>query len=190
LSQPDSRVRTAIVKALGSFSKEPTVYQTLVDLLHNDASYSVQAAAAQELGKSGVTGAFEVLQEEVGKRPELHVMAGTLRGLVATRDPRASTILLALSKPGVPERTRLGALSGLVGFKETIKREHLQDLIEVVRAALHDQFLPIHEIGEQLIGVFDLTQFQADVKAEAQSATMIQDRKAAEKILEQLKHSQ
>jgi aminopeptidase N len=190
LSQPDSRVRTAIVKALGNFSREPAVYQTLVDRLHNDASYAVQALAARELGKSGVTGAFEVLQEEVGKNPELHVMAGTLRGLVATRDPRAAAILLALSRPGVPERTRLSALSGLAGLKEAVKREHPQDLVDVVRAAVQDQFLPIHETGEQLIGAFDLTQFQKDVQVEAQSATMIQDREAAERILEQLKHSQ
>ena len=54
LQQPDSRVRTAVVEALGNFAKDQAVYSALVNALHDDSSYAVEAAAAKVLGKSGV----------------------------------------------------------------------------------------------------------------------------------------
>lgn len=175
----DSRVRTAAIDALGNFSKDSTVYRVLVDALHNDSSYAVEAAAAKQLGKAG---AFDVLQAEARAEPELHVMQATLAGLVATKDPRAAEILLAHARPGVPERIRLSALAGLESMKGT------QDVVDVVRAALHDPFYPVQEAGEGLVGAFGLTQFEPDIRAEADSAPMSLQRTPAQQVLEQLHH--
>jgi aminopeptidase N len=186
LQQPDSRVRTAVVEALGHFSTDRAVFDVLVNTLHNDASYAAEAAAAQEIARSGVAESFDVLQAEAATKPELHVMRATLDGLASTKDARAVAILLAQARPGIPERIRLSALAGLASLKEAVVHDHAQEMVEVVRAALHDPFLAVKGTGEQLVGIFDLAQFEADIQAEAKSAPMAQDREAARKVLEQL----
>jgi len=188
LQQPNSQVRTAVVRALGKFAKDPVVYSALVNTLHDDASYAAEAAAASAIGRSGVSQAFEVLQAEAATKPEAHVMQATLGGLAACKDPKAAAILLAQAQPGVPERIRLSALSGLPRLKEIIEHDHAQDLVEVVRAALHDSYLPLRETAWDVVGAFHLVQFQSDIQTEAQSAPMLQDRDAAQKTLEQLHH--
>ena len=188
LRQPDSRVRTAVLEVLGKYAKDPGVYSALVNALHDDSSYAVEAAAAEGLGKSGLAEAFDVLEAEVLTKPEIHVMQATLSGLVATKNPKAVEILLAQAQPGVPERIRLSALAGLESLKEVVTPSQVPELTEVVRAALHDPFYFTQEAGEELVGVFSLSQFEADIQTEAQRAPMAMQRDPAQKVLEQLHH--
>jgi hypothetical protein len=97
-------------------------------------------------------------------------------------------ILLAQAQPGVPERIRLSALAGLESLKEVVTPSQVPELTEVVRAALHDPFYFTQEAGEELVGVFSLSQFEADIQAEAQRAPMAMQRDPAQKVLEQLHH--
>jgi hypothetical protein len=60
----------------------------------------------------------------------------------------------------------------------------------VVRAALHDPFYLTREAGEELVGVCSLTQFEADVQAEAKGAPMAMEREPAKQVLNQLHHQQ
>jgi HEAT repeat protein len=166
------------------------VYGALVNALHTDSSYAVEAAAAKGLGKSGAAQAFDVLEAEVQTKPERHVMQGTFAGLVATKDPRAVEVLLAQAQPGVAERIRASALTALENLKEVVTPKQLQELTEAVRAALHDPFYVTREAGEELVGVFNLTQFEADVQAEAQGAPMAMQRDPAKQVLKQLRHQQ
>jgi aminopeptidase N len=190
LQQPDSRVRTEVFGALGNFSKDQAVYSALVNALHHDSSYAVEAAAARGLGKSGVAQAFDVLQAEIVTKPESHVMQAALGGLVATKDPRAVGILLAQAQPGVPERIRRSALAGLEKLKEAVAPAQVAELTEVVRAALHDPVYFTQEAGEELVGVFNLTQFEADIETAAQGAPMAMQREPARQVLKQLHHQQ
>lgn len=183
--QPDSRVRTAVAKALSNFSKDGDVYDVLVSALHNDESYAVDAAAAEGIGKSGNAQAFDVLQAEAATKPELHVMQGTLAGLAETKDSRAAAILLANARPGVDERVRMSALAGLATLKSVLLREHADELAEVVRGALDDPYLPTRMTGEQLAGAFGLTQFRADIQKDA-DAPLVFQREAARSALEEL----
>ena len=185
LRQPDSRVRAAVVTALGNFSSDRMVYDALVNALHNDASYAVQAAAATGLGRSGVAQAFDTLQTVAATASEVHLMAATLDALVATKDSRAAAILLAQARAGVPEQIRLSALGGLAQLKAVVEHDHAQELVEVVRAALHDSFLPVRQAGERLAGVFNLVQFAADIQTDA-DAPLIMQRDLARQILTQL----
>jgi aminopeptidase N len=189
LQQPDSRVRTAVVEALGNFSKDHVVYDALVNSLHNDSSYAVEVVAAQDIGRSGDAQAFSVLRAEAETKPETHVMQATLAGLAATKDSRAVAILLAQAQPGVSERTRLSALASLGTLKEMMDRDHRNDLIEVIGAALHDSFLPIVEAGERLVGIYELKQFQTDIEAAAQNAPLVMQRQVAQMVLKQLKEA-
>jgi aminopeptidase N len=188
LQQPDSRVRTAVAEALAGLATDQAVYSALVNALHTDASYAVEAAAAKGLGKSGAAQAFDVLKAEVLTKPERHVMQGTFAGLVATKDPRAVEVLLAQAQPGVAERIRVSALTALESLKEVVTPKQLEELTEVVRAALHDPFYATREAGEELVGVFDLIQFEAEVQAEAQGAPMAMQRDPATQVLKQLHH--
>lgn len=95
----------------------------------------------------------------------------------------------ACAQPGVAERIRLSALSRLEGLKEIVSQDRASELVEVVRAALHDPFYPVQEVGEELVGVYDLFHFQAEIQKEAaQGAPMAMQREAAEKVLGQLRH--
>jgi aminopeptidase N len=185
--QKDSRVRTAVVEALGHFSKDQEVFHALVRALQLDPSYAAQAAAAKQLGRSGVAEAFEVLQAKVQAHPDIHVMQATLTGLASTGDPKAMEVLLAQAQPGVPERIRLYALAGLESFPESAAMDHMEALAGVVRSALHDSFYPLQEISEELVGAFHLTQFEPDIQNEAENAPMAMERDSARKALEQLR---
>jgi aminopeptidase N len=187
LQQPDSRVRAAAVEALGHFTKDQTVYSILAKALHDDSSYAVEAAAAKGLGKSGAPDAFDVLQAEALSKPEIHVWRATLSGLVATKNPKAAEILLSQARPGMPEPIRLSALAGLASLKDSVAQNHSFELTELVRAALHDPYYPVQEAGEELVGVYDLSQFEGDIQAQAREAPMAMQRDAAGKVLEQLR---
>jgi aminopeptidase N len=189
LPQTDSRVRAAVVEALGHFSKDQEIFNALVRALQLDPSYAVEATAAKQLGRSGVAAAFEILRVKAQKSPEIHVVQATLTGLASTKNPQAMEVLLAQAQPGVPERIRMYALAGLVSFPDSAIKSHLEMLADVVRAALHDSFYPVEEAGEELVGVFHLTQFEPDIQNEADNAPMAMERESARKALEQLRPS-
>ncbi|MGH9725829.1 MAG: hypothetical protein ACRD41_12260, partial [Candidatus Acidiferrales bacterium] len=130
--------------------------------------------------------AFDLLRQEIAKNPELHVMQGALGGLVATKDPRAVEILLAQAQPGVAERVRLSALSDLESVKAEVKTTQMPELAETVKSALHDPFYLTREAGEELVGVYGLTQFEPEIQSEAQDAPMAMQRDAARQALNQL----
>lgn len=46
----------------------------------------------------------------------------------------------------------------------------------------------MQEVAEELVGVFDLAQFEADIQMQAREAPMAMQRDAAKKVLEQLHH--
>jgi aminopeptidase N len=186
LRQSDSRVRAAVITALGQFSNDNLVFNALVYALHNDSSYAVEAAAAQEVGKSKLAQAYDVLKAEAAAKPEVHVMQATLNGLAATKDPRAVEVLLRHAQPGVSERIRVSALAGLGSLRDQVTDEPKPELIKTVRAALIDAFFPVQEMGEELVGIYHLTQFEADIQAQAQKAPMAMQRRAAQRVLEQL----
>lgn len=117
-------------------------------------------------------------------------MAATFNGLAATGDSRAAGILLAQAQPGNPERIRLYALVGLGDMKAVVAQDHKAELLEVVRAALHDPFFLVQEAGEELVGAYKLKQFRSDIQDAAQGAPTIMQREPAQKVLEQLDRQQ
>lgn len=96
LGQPDSRVRTAVVTALGSFP-DARVFAALRRALTADPSYAVQAAAARALGQAKAPGAYELLAAAIRSHPSRFVLSGLMAGLAATGDPRAQAVLERLA---------------------------------------------------------------------------------------------
>lgn len=186
LQQPDSRVRTAAVEALARFVKDPLVTSALIKLVHEDSSYAVEAAAAKVLGKSGTREAFDVLQAEALSKPEIHVWQAALSGLAASKNPRAAEVLLAQAQPGMPEQVRVSALAGLQSLKDVVAENHGPELIAVAGAALQDTYYPVQEAGQELVGAYDLSQFEGEIQREVREAPMAMQRDATKKVLERL----
>jgi len=188
LWQPDSRVRSAVITALGHFHGDASVYEAFVKALNADSSYAVQAAAAAQLGKTGNPQAFEVLKAKAITNPEVHVMTAVLNALAATKDPGAAEILFAYGRPGVSERVRMNALGAIAGLKGTMGQDQLKQLEQVVGAALRDSFFLIQEAGEVLVGGFGLVQFKPDIEKAVLSAPTVIEREPAQQVLDQLNH--
>jgi aminopeptidase N len=186
MSQPDSRVRAAAVSALNNFLGDRAIVATLIGTLRDDPSYAVQAAAAEELGRSGSASALSALRSRSTARLQDIVAAGVLDGLAATGSPQAAGILLDYAQPGTAQRTRAHALSDLPKLKEELQRSDASALARTVGDALDDPFLPVHEIAVQLVGIFKLEQFRAAVERDAREAAIIDDRLDAERVLRKL----
>lgn len=186
LHQEDNRVRAAVIRALGAFHGDQTVYPALVDTLDRDPSYAVEGAAAEALGASGMPGAFAVLQAKAATGSEIHLMGSLFAGLAATRDSRAVPLLMGYARPGVPERIRLGALDALAQTRAVATREDRQALTEVTGAALRESFVSVQQAGVRLAGAFGLTEFRGELETEAETAPTAFQRDTARQALAQI----
>lgn len=185
LKESDPRVRKAAAQALSGYH-ERSVYDALRAALHNDPSEAVQSAAAQALGRDRHLGAFAVLRSEAASGVDIHVMTGVLAGLVATRDPRTVTLLLADARPGESTQLRLAALRSLertVGFTPQSDRKALA---ADVRSALSDPVLGVRLEGESLCGSYRLKRFAADLRRLAKTGPTAFQRDNARQALRQL----
>lgn len=151
LRESDSRVRSAVVSALGSFAQDREVSEALISVLRNDPSYAVEAAAATDLGRSPSPEAFQALAAKATERPEVHVMQATLSALAATGNPRAIAILVTSAKPGQMERSRLSALAGLAKLAKLADRGQREDMLTVGREAASDPFALTQNAGRVLL---------------------------------------
>lgn len=186
MNQPSSHVRAAAILAMGNFLGDSTVVGALVKAMHNDPSYAVEAAAAEDIGESGSRSALYDLRSELASAPSIYVTIGVLKGMVATKRPDAASIVLAYAQPGKPERVRMTALSGLPELKDELVRSHMMALDKTVAAALADSFLPTHELAVHLVEVFRLEQFRVNIQYDADHAVFIDERADAKKVLEHL----
>ncbi len=115
LKQPNSHVRTAVVEALGHFSKDSQVYSVLVEVLRSDDSYAAEAAAARNLGELGTEAAFTVLQEKLATNPSVYVATGLIQGIAHYKTPQAKALLTEQSKTGITDEVRQLASRSLQG---------------------------------------------------------------------------
>ncbi|MGH9543320.1 MAG: M1 family aminopeptidase [Terriglobales bacterium] len=183
LGQPDSRVRAAAVRALARQAGQAEVYAALLRVLKSDPSYAAEAAAAAALGASGNPAALDVLRAEIAARPELHVWAGVVRGLAASKDPRAAAVLMAQAEPGVPEPVRISALRALPAMKASWVGPLRAQLVVVIAAALADPFGDTRDAGEYAAAALRLARFRPYLETQAASAAEPQQQENAREYL-------
>ena len=186
MSQSDSRVRAAAIGAMSNFLGDRRLVETLIKALRDDPSYTVQAAAAEELGRSGSDKALSALRSKSAARLQLIVAVAVLDGLAGTKDPQAARIVLHYAQPGTSQRLRLHALSELPKLKEELQRSDAQAVARTVGDALVDPYLPVHEVAAELVGVFRLKQYRATIERDARDAVIMDDRNDATHILQEL----
>ncbi|MBD8880768.1 M1 family metallopeptidase [Rhodanobacter sp. 7MK24] len=186
LGQDNSQVRTAVVGAMGHFLGDPGVRQALLKAMRDDPSYAVQAAAAEQIGRSGSPRAFDALRAVLASTRDINVTIGALNGLAAMKTPQATHVVFTYAKPGPPKRVRLVALTHLQTLKDSLPPDDRQAVTQLVGDAIEDSFLEIHEIGVQLVGTFGLRQFRPEVERDARRAVIMDDRVDAQHVLEGL----
>ncbi len=94
----DSRVRAAIVAALGRYSRNPAAFKQLERRLTTDASPAVEAAAARALGRPGQPQAYRLLAARLAQPQAWQVEYALIAALAATRDRRAAGRLQQLAR--------------------------------------------------------------------------------------------
>ena len=138
--QGDSKVRRAVAAALGQFPDDAEAARALGTMLSGkgDASYYVQAAAAEALGRTRTPGAYEVLTGVLGRPAHNDVITvGALTGFAHLRDLRAIDLLLDYTSWGRHQNARraavdaLGALGPLADEPTRLRtRERLEGLLD------------------------------------------------------------
>lgn len=187
LHQPDNRVRVAVLQALGAYHPDAAVYAALVDVLHADASYAVQAAAAQAIGASGDARAFTVLKAAAANAHETDQRQGIFAGLVATHRPETLALLLSYAASDKPEQLRADALQAIDSAALTVQPQDKAPLAAAVGQALQDQAILTRMLGEDLAGSYGLSQFMPELEAQAKDAPIIYQRETVDGALQALK---
>jgi aminopeptidase N len=186
LSQKDDRVRTSVASALTKSAGDTSVYRALVGLLQQDHSYAVRAAAASAIGRSKQADAFGVLQAALAAKPEVHVARAIEGALAATGDPKAVPVLLGYARPGVSVRLRLSALSALGSMPAAMHGEQAQEIATLVGQTLHDPNVLLQREAQGLVATLHLTQYQDELRDEAQGLPSPWQRAAAADALKRL----
>lgn len=123
-----SRVRRAVVEALGNFGGED-VADVLTKAVLRDDSYYVVALALKSLARMKALNAYEILKGALKQDSYQDVIrAGAIESLAILKDARAGKILLEYASPGHLPRLRIAALKVLRDFKDSSTLPSLQDM--------------------------------------------------------------
>ncbi|HEY1659539.1 MAG TPA: M1 family metallopeptidase [Candidatus Sulfotelmatobacter sp.] len=188
--QPDSRVRSAAVEALGAWGKDTGVYTARVNALEHDDSYAVQAAAARAIGGIASARSFQVLADRLAENPDVHVRSAILAALPGTGDDRVLDVLLENAKPGNLVRLRQAALRALATVSVNAGDEQSAHLHQTLTDALSDGYFPLQLVADDVIAHFSRVEFKPQLAKLAASAPLAMQRKAAAKALAQLTKAQ
>ena len=139
LTHSDSRVRTSVAGALGSFGRDHEIAAALTRTIAKDNSRYVVSAAASALGRTGSAGAIPTLAT-ASRRPAHPdtTRDGALRGLAALRHHDALAPILTAAGPGTPPRVRATALVCGAQLARTTGRADREEVARVAVGLLRD----------------------------------------------------
>ena len=135
VSDADSRVRVGIYEALGRFREDAVAFEALAKAYERDGKYYPMAAAAVSLGSTGHPKAFETIVAGMDRPSHNETIAAkAAQGLIALRDERGVSIVMARTKYGEPEMRRhamavaLGRMGRILEVRRMDVLEHLAGL--------------------------------------------------------------
>jgi aminopeptidase N len=135
LRDPSSKVRRAVVEALGEFRGDQEVEGWLSPLIQNDTSYFVRGEAAKSLGKLRTPKALEGIQAALQRDAWADVTrTKALEGLSALRDERGINIAKEFTRYGQKLQARGTAVMTLARLAEEYpekKPDIIDHLIEL-----------------------------------------------------------
>ena len=136
----DTRARTAVATALGEFFKNDRAFETLKELLKDNDSYFVVAAAARSMGKIQHDNAFDVLVEFLKDCPESWhdiIEIGVLEGITATEKKEAVDIIKKYLKLGTSDWIRRQTPLMLATLGKRYKKEY-PEILSILENNLQD----------------------------------------------------
>jgi len=137
IEHPHPKVRRAAADALGEF-REPAVAEALIGPASGDESYFVQRSALQALGKTRSEKAFKILRDAARTTSWNGVIeSGAALGLGELADPRATPLLLDLTKPGGDAAARGASLLALARQAELLESERAA-AVDAIAASIRD----------------------------------------------------
>ena len=184
--EQDDRVRTALASALTGYAGDASVYRVLVGAFQQDRSYAVRAAAAGAIGHSGAHDAFERLQTALAAKPDVHVARAIESAMAVTGDPGAVPVLMGYARAGAPLRLRQTALAALASMQGVMQGDHAQEIAALVGQTLHDPYVPLQRQAQGLVATLHLTQYQGELRDQAESLPSRWQRAAAADALKRL----
>ncbi len=137
LSDGDSRVRRASIKALSKFSDDNEVVTRLKQVFATDTSYAAAAQVMTAIAELGPRDAFEFLQKGLLRSSHNEVIStAALKGLAELKEPKAADFLFAHTAYGRPFPIRsaaieaLGKLGHYLGEEENPSTSRLKERIK------------------------------------------------------------
>ncbi|MFX1606039.1 MAG: HEAT repeat domain-containing protein, partial [Promethearchaeota archaeon] len=127
VSLKNTKARTAVATALGQFYKSDIAFNALTEMLGDEESYFVVAAAATSIGKTQHDRAFDQLVDFLKKAPpSWHdlVQVGALQGLAETEREDVIEIAKDYLKVGTSDWIRRRIPSILARLGKRYKKDH------------------------------------------------------------------
>ncbi|HEU5228907.1 MAG TPA: M1 family aminopeptidase [Ktedonobacteraceae bacterium] len=159
-----SRVREAIVRALGEFQapQQAELAQRAASALRpilekGDASYRVETAAAEALGKTRTAGSVDLLTKTIERPSWMNIVQrGIFSGLAATGEDRVVDILVGyLNNPSNhPTLRRASAFSlAMLGHQRHLYSEEARQraVTGLLNAVEHDSWGPVRMIASRAL---------------------------------------
>ncbi|HEY6328181.1 MAG TPA: HEAT repeat domain-containing protein, partial [Blastocatellia bacterium] len=132
----DSRIRAAVISALGSFDGNQKAIAAVQKAWTADDSYRVGVAVMQAIARVKAPDASDILQAGLSRASYGDFIAQSALAAMATLpDKRAIPLAIEESKPGKPSRLRQTAIQvlGVTGKQD-------ESAFQAVEAAAHDPF--------------------------------------------------
>lgn len=151
LSDPDARVRRAIVTSLAQIAT-PESYKALGAIVEKgDASYYTEAAALRSFGKVAASGLSESSEEETLKLIDSVlkqrqgwnevVRSGAIGALSQLKTSEAAlNLILEYTQPGVPQPLRLASIRALGAISTGQDKLNLERILERLKVLSRETF--------------------------------------------------
>ena len=188
LEHPESRVRGAAARALGSWRGDDEVGRALAAVMQKDRSYYAVAAAATSLGSIRARNAPGELKKALQRDSHREVIRiSALAGLAALQDERQLPVILDMSKPGPHQRVRAAALARAADLAAGLAPEQRRPVREAAEEALRDPLYfvrrgavdALRRLGDaSVVGAL-----RAIVEREVEGAVRHEARVAAEELI-------
>ncbi len=130
VSNPEAKVRRAVIKALGEFKTEGT-FKALVSALEKEKSYYVRSEIMHSLGKAGHKDAMDILEKGLSEESHNDVVPlGSIRGISAMGNDESLRSLINVIKSTYKKPLKIASINELKCFTE--KKDARDVLLELI----------------------------------------------------------
>ncbi len=192
LADKDSRVRTAVLEALGAFPDHRELIPILRRALETDDSYAARAAAAGALGEfkkrrdEAAPALIAALSQESFRE---QVRGAAIKALAKVDPARAWDHAVRLARYGAPIDSRSSALEALVAIQQ--EDSHRRDEVrKILEGYLDDPYYSLRESAYRRLGELGDPAAIPAIERRARLEVDGRQRRNAEKAVEKIRASE